>query len=134
MQLKIYLPRKAFEGLNQILLSVLLRLLYFPLPYHLSAYLGGFYCTIACTCGKSPWQTYLPHSVLRGAVFPKFRVWTLLNCIFPKPRLAASVDRENKRCSCADPIYLRLEPSLSFEKAAKVNEFCKTDSIHFDCS
>ena len=35
------------EGLNQILLSVLLRHLYFPPPYHLSAYLGGFSCTIA---------------------------------------------------------------------------------------
>ena len=53
--------QKAFEGLNQILLSVLLRLLYFPLPCHLSAYLGGFSFTIACTCRKSPWQTYLPH-------------------------------------------------------------------------
>ena len=80
---EIYLPRKAFEGLNQILLPVLSRLLYFPPLYHLSTYLA---CTIACTCRKSPWQTCLPHSVLRGAVFPKFRVWTLQNCIFPKPR------------------------------------------------
>ena len=120
---------EGFWRLNQILLSVLLRLLYFPPPYHLSAYLGGFSCTIAYTCRKSPWQTYL-----RGAVFPKFHVWILQNRIFPKPRLATSVDRENKRCSYADPFYLRLEPSLSFEKAAKVNEFCKAASIDLDCS
>ena len=58
------LTLKGFGGLNQILLSVLLQLLYFPPPYHLSAYMGVSLALLLCTCKKSPWQTYLPDECL----------------------------------------------------------------------